>query len=153
MSEREMTQNQAGTANEQSEKQQAPTASNNFKELIQAIDRTIPNYRTPDAMAFSLARRTPAVLVICFTVLLAGVIGSLLPVSQINFLWGIPSLGAIGLGVGLWAWSSNLLMRPDVSDDARSALKRAVRLQWSILIVGAVAVVYFIVLAIITGGA
>jgi hypothetical protein len=152
MSEREMTQNQAGTAYEQPEQQQAPTATNNFKQLIQAIDRTIPNYRTPDAMAFSLARRTPAVLVICFTVLLAGVIGSLLPISQVNFLWGIPSLGAIGLGVGLWVWSSNLVMRPDLSDDARSALKRAIRLQWSILAVGALAIIYFIVVAILTVG-
>jgi hypothetical protein len=151
MSEREMTQNQVGVTNEQSE-QQEPTAANNFKQLIQAIDRTIPNYRTPDAMAFSLARRTPAVLVICFTVLLAGVIGSLLPVSQVNFLWGIPSLGAIGLGAGLWVWSSNLVKRPDLSDDARSALKRAIRLQWSILAVGALAIIYFIVVAVLTAG-
>jgi hypothetical protein len=80
------------------------------------------------------------------------VIGSLLPISQVNFLWGIPSLGAIGLGVGLWVWSSNLVMRPDLSDDARSALKRAIRLQWSILAVGALAIIYFIVVAILTVG-
>jgi len=107
------------------------------------IDRAIPNYRSPDAMADALARRTPAALVICFALLLAGVIASRLGIWSEGFLWGIPSLGAISMGVGMWAWGSNLMLRNDLSDEARDRLRRAIRLQWTMVIAGALALVYF----------
>jgi hypothetical protein len=109
----------------------------------QVIDDKIPNYRSADAMADAIARRTPATIVVCFALLLAGVIASRLGVWSEGFLWGIPSLGAIGMGIGMWALGSNLMLRSDLSDEARDRLRRAIRLQWTMVIAGALALAYF----------
>jgi hypothetical protein len=110
----------------------------------QAIDRAIPNVRTVDGMAYELARRTPRTLAICLILLTAGIIASRLNLWVEGFLWGIPSLGAISMGIGFWIWSTNVLMRPDLSAEARAALRRAIRLQWIMIIAGALAVIYFV---------
>lgn len=133
----------------------APTMKTKLKEvavpfirLAKAVDRAIPNIRTADGMAYALAKRTPRTLAICMTLLFAGVIASRLNVWSEGYLWGIPSLGAISMGVGFWVWSSNMLLRPDISPEARFALKRAVRLQLTIVVAGALAMVYFVGMAL-----
>ncbi len=115
-----------------------------FVQAMQVIDHKIPNYQTPDAMGVSLARRTPQIMAICAAVLLASVIGSLLHIGSADFLWGIPSLIAVSLGVGCWIWSSSLLLRPDLSDEARATVKRAMRLHWGMVIAGLLTTVYFV---------
>ncbi|MCG8348366.1 MAG: hypothetical protein MI924_11375 [Chloroflexales bacterium] len=109
----------------------------------QAIDRAIPNVRTVDGMAYELARRTPRTIAICLILLIAGIVASRLNLWVEGFLWGIPSLGAISMGLGFWIWSTNVLMRPDLSAEARAALKRAIRLQWIMIIAGVLAIIYF----------
>lgn len=133
----------------------APTMKTKLKEaavpfirLAKAVDRAIPNIRTADGMAYALAKRTPRTLAICMALLFAGVIASRLNVWSEGYLWGIPSLGAISMGVGFWVWSSNMLLRPDISPAARFALKRAVRLQLTMVVAGALAMVYFVGMAL-----
>lgn len=114
-----------------------------FIRMGKAVDRAIPNYRTADEMAFALAKRTPRALAICMVLLLAGVVASRLNVWTEGYLWGIPSLGAISMGIGFWVWSSNIAMRRDISAEARLAIQRAIRLQLTMVVAGALAVVYF----------
>lgn len=118
-----------------------------FVLVWQFIDRAIPNIRTADGMAYALARRTPRTIVVCMVLLLAGVVASRLNIWLEGFLWGIPSLGAISMGVGFWVWSSNVVMRPDVSPDARAALQRAMRLQLIMVGAGILAIIYFLGMA------
>lgn len=115
---------------------------------MRVIDRAIPNYRTPDAMAYALARRTPAVLVIAFALLFAGIIGSRLGLWMDGSLWGIPSLGAISIALGLWLWSSNVTLHPNLSQDARETLRRAMKLQIAAIALSGLSLVYFLGMAI-----
>lgn len=119
-----------------------------FIRLAHVIDRAIPNIRTVDGMAYELAKRTPRTIAVCMFLLVAGIIASRLNIWTEGYLWGIPSLGAIGMGIGFWVWSSNLMLRPDLSPEARAVLKRAINLQLSMVVAGALAVVYFIGMAI-----
>jgi hypothetical protein len=113
-----------------------------FKQLGTAIDRRIPNPRSRDEMAIYLARRTPRALAICIGLLLAGIIASRLSVWEEGFLWGIPSLGAISMGVGWWVWSTNIA-KGRLAPDVREALKRAIRLQYLMLAAFALGILYF----------
>jgi hypothetical protein len=150
MSERDAAQH-AADKNEQKSgfgaqiNQQLNTAGT---KIMGGINRFVPTYGSADEVAYALARFTPRTIVICFVVLFAAILGSRLNIWAENFLWGIPALGAICLGFGFWIWSSNLLLRPDLSDEAREALKRAVKLQWSIVAGGLLAIVYFIGMAV-----
>lgn len=110
------------------------------------VDGLFPNYRTPDAMAVAVARRTPTMVVICAAILFISIIGSLLHVWQEDFLWGIPALGAVALAIGFWIWTSNLKLRSDLSEEARETLQRAVRLQWAAIGGGILTMVYFFLL-------
>jgi hypothetical protein len=112
------------------------------KQMLTAIDRRIPNPRNRDEMAIYLAQRTPRALAICIGLLLAGVIASRLGVWAEGFLWGIPSLGAISMGVGWWVWSSNLAAGP-LSPEVRAVLHRAIRLQYLMLSAFGIGVIYF----------
>lgn len=110
--------------------------------LMQALDRRIPNPSNRDEMALYLAQRTPRALAICIGLLLAGIIASRLGIWAEGFLWGIPSLGAISMGVGWWIWSSNLAaghLLPEV----REALNRAIRLQYVMLAAFGLGLLYF----------
>lgn len=118
-----------------------------FIRLGHLVDRAIPNIRTVDGMAYALAKRTPRTVAVCMILLVAGIIASRLNIWTEGYLWGIPSLGAISMGVGFWVWSSNLMLRPDLSPEARTVLKRAINLQLSMVVAGALAVVYFIGMA------
>lgn len=118
-----------------------------FMGVARWVDRVIPNLRTADAMAYKLAQRTPLNIAVCLVILLAAIIGSRLGIWAEGFLWGIPALGAISLGLGSWAWSTNLLLRPDLSDDARATLKRAIRLQWIPVVASVLTMIYFIGMA------
>lgn len=116
--------------------------------LQQTVNTIVPDFRTPDALALELARRTPLTIAICFTLLVAGIIGSRLHVWQANFLWGIPALGAISMGMGFWLWSISLLSHPALSAPVRAALGRATRLQWSMVTGGGLALIYFLGMAV-----
>lgn len=116
--------------------------------LKQMLTMILPDFRTADALAFELARRTPLTIAICFTLLAAGVIGSRLDLWQENSLWGIPALGAISMGIGFWFWSVSLSQYPTLSQRARDALGRAIRLQWSMVAGGVVSLLYFLGMAI-----
>lgn len=118
-----------------------------FVKVVQTVDRAIPNIRTVDGMAYALAKRTPRTLAVCMVLLLAGIIASRLNVWSEGYLWGIPSLGAISMGIGFWVWSSNVLLRPDLSPEARETLQRAIRLQLFMVGAGALAAVYFVGMA------
>ena len=52
------------------------------------------------------------------------------------------------MGVGFWVWSSNLLMRRELSPEAREVLKRAINLQLTMVVAGVLALVYFLGMAI-----
>lgn len=119
-----------------------------LRRLAQSIDRVIPNERTVDGIAYQLARRTPRTIVICMVLLIAGIVASRLDLWVEGFLWGIPSLGAISMGIGFWVWSSNVMLRPDLSVEARQALKRAMRLQTTMIVAGIAALIYFIGMAL-----
>ncbi len=125
----------------------ATTLADNVKgagaKLDSFVAKFTPNYRNADEVAYALAKTTPRTLIMCFALLLAGMVASRLNLWAENFLWGIPSIGALSLGLGVWVWSTNLLLRPDLSDEARAVLKRAIRLQWSLPTMLLVAVVYF----------
>ncbi len=127
--------------------QSEPGVKGNAAALLRAIDRLFPNYRTADDMAFAVAKRTPLAVVICFTLLFASLIGSFLHIAQVDFLWGIPALGALCLGLGFWIWTSSLIMRSDISTEARDALKRAIRLQWAVIAGGGLIIAYFLGMA------
>lgn len=116
--------------------------------FVQSVDKAIPDVRTVDAMAYELARRTPRAIAVCIALLIAGIVGSRLNIWVEGFLWGIPSMGAISMGIGFWIWSTNVLMRRDLSPEARAVLQRAVRLQWSMIIAGALALIYFVGMAL-----
>ncbi len=124
------------------------TMSKPFVRVGKAVDNAIPNYRTVDSMAYSLAKRTPRAVAICMALLLAGIVASRLNIWTEGYLWGIPSLGAISMGVGFWVWSSNLLMRRELSPEAREVLKRAINLQLTMVVAGVLAVVYFLGMAL-----
>jgi hypothetical protein len=113
-----------------------------LKQLGAAIDRRIPNPRNRDEMAIYLAQRTPRALAVCIGLLLAGVIASRLSVWEEGFLWGIPSLGAISMGVGWWIWSTNIAAGR-LSPEVREALKRAIKLQYTMLAAFVLGIVYF----------
>lgn len=119
-----------------------------FVKFGKAVDHAIPNIRTVDGMAYALAKRTPRTLAICMVLLLAGIVASRLNIWTEGYLWGIPSLGAISMGIGFWVWSSNVMMRPDLSPDARATLQRAIRLQLLMVGAGALAAVYFVGMAV-----
>lgn len=119
-----------------------------FVRMGQAVDNAIPNYRTVDSMAYSLAKRTPRAVAICMALLLAGIVASRLNIWTEGYLWGIPSLGAISMGVGFWVWSSNLLMQRELSPEAREVLKRAINLQLTMVVAGVLAMVYFVGMAL-----
>ncbi len=112
-------------------------------QMINVMEGWSKNLRTADQFAYLLARRTPITLVICLTLLLAGVIGSRLNVWLEPFLWGIPSLGAISMGLGFWIISATILSHPNLTTDARTVLQRAVRLQWVMLAAAALTLIYF----------
>lgn len=116
-------------------------------QMVNVMEGWSKNLRTADQFAYLLARRTPITLVICLTLLLAGVIGSRLNVWLEPFLWGIPSLGAISMGLGFWIISSTILSHPNLSTDARTVLQRAVCLQWVMLAAAALTLVYFVGMA------
>lgn len=118
-----------------------------FGKLASAIDRRIPNPRNRDEMAIYLAQRTPRALAICIGLLLAGIIASRLGVWAEGFLWGIPSLGAISMGVGWWVWSSNIALGR-LSPEVREALQRAIRLQYAMLGAFVLGVLYFFGMAL-----
>lgn len=118
-----------------------------FARLGNAIDRAFPNPRNRDEMAIYLARRTPRALAICIGLLLAGIIASRLDVWQEGFLWGIPSLGAISMGVGWWVWSSNIA-KGRLSPEVREALQRAIRLQYLMLGAFVLGILYFFGMAL-----
>lgn len=119
-----------------------------FVQVGKALDQAIPNYRTVDSMAYSLAKRTPRAVAVCMVLLLAGIVASRLNVWTEGYLWGIPSLGAISMGVGFWVWSSNLLMRRELSPEAREVLKRAINLQLTMVVAGVLGIVYFLGMAL-----
>lgn len=123
-------------------------ASRPFIRMAKAIDRAIPNVRTVDGMAYELAKRTPRALAICMALLFAGIVASRLNLWVEGFLWGIPSLGAISMGAGFWVWSSNVMLRPDLSPEARAVLQRAIRLQLLMVFAGILAVIYFVGMAL-----
>lgn len=105
-------------------------APSRIGQMVNVMEGWSKNLRTADQFAYLLARRTPITLIICLTLLLAGVIGSGLNVWLEPFLWGIPSLGAISMGLGFWIISATILSHPNLTTDARTVLQRAVRLQW-----------------------
>lgn len=116
-------------------------------QMVNVMEGWSKNLRTADQFAYLLARRTPITLVICLTLLLAGIIGSRLNVWLEPFLWGIPSLGAISMGLGFWIISATILSHPNLTTDARTVLQRAVRLQWVMLAAAALTLVYFVGMA------
>ncbi|NJL33095.1 MAG: hypothetical protein HC893_03635 [Chloroflexaceae bacterium] len=112
-------------------------------QMAKVIEGWSVRLRSADQFAYTSARRTPITMVISLTLLFAGVIGSRLNLWIEGFLWGIPSLGAISLGIGLWIFSSSILQRPDLSAQARTTLQRAMKLQWVMVSAGALTLVYF----------
>ncbi len=119
-----------------------------FKRLVNTVDKAIPNPRTADSVADGLVRGTLPAVIMGIVLLIAGVIASRIDMGIEGFLWGIPSLFAVGVGVIFWIWSSNVVLRPDLSDRARAQLKRAIRLQWVMLVMGVLALVYFVGMAL-----
>jgi hypothetical protein len=113
------------------------------EKIMGVINLVVPTYESANDVAYALARFTPRTVIICFVVLFAAILGSRLNIWAENFLWGIPALGAIFFGFGFWVWSSNLMLRPDLSDEARETLRRAIKLQWSIVAGGVLAIIYF----------
>lgn len=128
--------------------QQPDPWSDMMTAMGRGIDQLFMPYQAPDSTAMELARRTPAVVVICLVVLFAGIIGSRLDIWTAPFLWGIPSLGATGLGFGLWIWCTSLAARPDLSDEVRERLRRAMQIQVGLLVVGVLALAYFLGMAL-----
>lgn len=118
------------------------------QQMIRVMEGWSSNLRTADQFAYLLARRTPITLVICLTLLLAGIIGSRLGLWIEPFLWGIPSLGAVSMGVGIWLISATILGHPRLSGAARSTLQRAVRLQYVLLAAAGVTLIYFFGMAL-----
>lgn len=150
MSEGKTTPKAAESATKEEE---APTTAagqltQSFKLLARRIDALFPNYRSPDAMSFALARYTPMMIAISLLLLCIGIIGSQLNIWVADFLWGIPSLGVISVGMGFWLFSSSFVMRRDISDEARAALQRAMGLQWIVLVAGLLTILYYLALAI-----
>jgi hypothetical protein len=141
------------TAETNTKEEETPTTAAgqlalSFKLLARRIDALFPNYRSPDAVALALARFTPKMLAITLLLLCAGIIGSQLNIWVADFLWGIPSLGVISIGLGFWLFSSSFVMRPDLSEEARAALHRAMGLQWIALVAGLLTILYYLALAI-----
>ncbi len=128
-------------------KKERATLNSVMSKMDQRLMRMMPGFETHNAMALTLAKRTPALMAICLSVILACVIASLLHFSQADFLWGIPALGFMGLGFGVWVWSSSLLKQPGLTDEARAALRRAIRLQYALLAVSVLAVLHFVAIA------
>jgi hypothetical protein len=114
------------------------------RKMMAAIDRVVPTYQTPDAMAYSLARRTRVIMIISGVLLAICIIGSLLNIAAEDFLWGIPALGAVGLSLGMWIWTSNLMLRPDVSEEAREVLRQNSKLHLIALGVSGLVILYFV---------
>lgn len=155
MSELDQLEQQAqapATAPERVTTSEEPNLGSNARQagqrLNQFIDWLVPVYRTPDAVAYSLARNTPRLLLICFALLFASLVASQLNIWTAGYLWGIPCLGAAGLGGALWIWSSNLVLWPGLSEDARAALRRAARLQISVVVCSGAALLYFFGMAV-----
>ncbi len=113
------------------------------QQMIHVMEGWSHHLRTADQFANLLARRTPITLVICLTLLLAGVIGSRLNLWLEPFLWGIPSFGAISMGLGFWIISMTILNHPHLSEAARGVLTRAVRLQYVLLAAAGLTLIYF----------
>jgi hypothetical protein len=116
-----------------------------LQKLAQALDRSFP--AKMDAMATKISFLTPRVLGFSFLLLLLSIIASRTTPLNPNFLWGIPALGAIGLSLGLWIWTASVLLRPDLSPEARASLNQLSLFQRSILGVGLLVIGYFIALA------
>ncbi|NJP04465.1 MAG: hypothetical protein HC837_01935 [Chloroflexaceae bacterium] len=114
------------------------------RKVGQAIDRMFPRMESKDDMAYKIVRVTPRLLVVCGVLLLLCVILSRFPILPIGFLWAIPALGVAGVGIGMWAWTSNMTIRPGLSDEARAALKQSMRLQWGLLGMSVLALCYFV---------
>ncbi len=116
--------------------------------LGRMVDRLFPNYQTPDAMGLSLVKHTPRMLVVSLVLLALCIGGSLLHVGAADFLWGIPALGALGIGFGFLACTSVLKAQPRLSVEVRAAMQGAIRLQWAIMVAGGLTLVYFLGMAL-----
>lgn len=127
------------------EAQATSKPSKQLQKLAQVLDRSFP--AKMDAMATKISFLTPRVLGFSFLLLLMAIIASRTMPLTPNFLWGIPALGAIGLSLGLWIWTASILLRPDLSPEARDYLKQLSLFQRSILGVGLLVIGYFIALA------
>lgn len=118
-----------------------------FKQFGRIIDGIFPNYQSVDSLAHSLKKHTPGVVMLSVVVLLACIAASQLGIGAVGFLWGIPALGAAGVGMGFWMCTSHVLLRPDLSDEGRDAAHCAQRMQYGILGASALTMLYFLGMA------
>jgi len=117
-----------------------------LKRLNGLIEKAFPD--TADEIAYRLARITPKAIVLCYLLLIAGIVASRLSILwTAGYLWGIASMSVIMIGVFLWVWSSNVMRLPDLSTEARSALRGAMRLQSTTFIAAVLSMAYFIGMA------
>lgn len=134
---------------QEAERQEAQTLGNilgsGFGNLIDSIT---PNFRTADSLGQPLVRRTPIIMAICIILLVLCIVASRNSFIFPSALWIIPALGTIGISIGLWIWSSSLLLQRSIVGELREALKKAIRLQLGTTGIGLLVIVYFIGVAL-----
>lgn len=117
-----------------------------FRKLNRYIERSFPN--TGDEIANRLIKLTPKAIAVSYLLLVVGIVASRLELLWAEgYLWGIASLAAAMIGVFLWIWSSTIMILPDLTAEARAALKRSMRVQASSFVVSFLTIVYFIGMA------
>lgn len=117
-----------------------------LKRMNRLIEKAFPD--TADEIAYRLARITPKAIALCYLLLIAGIVASRLSIIwTVGYLWGIASMSVIMIGVFLWVWSSNVMRLPDLSAEARTALRGAMRLQSTTFIAAVITMAYFIGMA------
>lgn len=118
-----------------------------MRKINRFIERAFPN--TADDIAIRVSRATPVTIIICYVLLVVGVIASRLNILwSEGSLWGIASLAVAMVGVFMWIWSSSILILPDLSEKARTSLRRAMRIQASAFVASLLTIVYFIGMAL-----